>query len=98
MFWRRASPFLTLRASLCGTCGFLALKYTAFAAIDGNKLTENITIDGADIRDFAVGMRLPPRGQNVIRNVTLRNVVNLEIPLPVHEGRQIHLDNSELHS
>ena len=71
----------------------LGSKIHTFAAIDGNKLTENITIDGADIRDFAVGMRLPPRGQNVIRNVTLRNVVNLEIPLPVHEGRQIHLDN-----
>jgi G8 domain len=71
----------------------LGSKMHAFAAIDGNKLTENITIDGADIRDFAVGMRLPPRGQNVIRNVSLKNVVNLEIPLPVHEGRQIHLDN-----
>jgi hypothetical protein len=71
----------------------LGSKTPTFAAIDGNKLTENITIDGAEIREFAVGMRLPPRGQNVIRNVTLLNAVNLEIPLPVHEGRQIHLDN-----
>jgi G8 domain len=64
-----------------------------FAGIDGNKLTENITVEGGEIRDFAVGMRLPARGENVARNLTLLNSRNLEIPLPVDAGRQIHLEN-----
>jgi hypothetical protein len=71
----------------------LGSKKVGFAGIDGNKLTENITIDGAQIRDFAVGIQLSARGQNVVRNMALQNAVNLEIPLPAGEGRQIHLDN-----
>ena len=71
----------------------LGSKKHEFAGIDGNKLTENITVDGADIRNFTVGMRLPARGQNLVRNATFQNTVNLEIALPVHGGRQIQLDN-----
>ena len=71
----------------------LGSKKHEFAGIDGNKITENITVDGADIRNFTVGMRLPARGQNLVRNATFQNAVNLEIALPVHGGRQIQLDN-----
>jgi hypothetical protein len=71
----------------------LGSKKIGFAGIDGNKITENITVDAADIRGFAVGLRLPARGQNLVRNVTFQNAINLEIPLPVEGGRQIRLDN-----
>ena len=65
----------------------------ACSGIIGNGLTESITIDGAEIREFPVGIKLPERGQNLVRNTTLRNSVNLEIGVALHKDRQIHLDN-----
>ncbi len=71
----------------------LGSKKVGFAGIDGNKFTENITVDTADVRDFAVGMKLPARGQNLVKKATFLNAINLEIPLTVDEGRHIRLED-----
>ena len=66
---------------------------THYAGIAGNSMTESVTVDGAEVRDFAVGIRVPGRGRNTVRNATLRNPVNIEISLLTHEGRQVQLEN-----
>jgi hypothetical protein len=58
-----------------------------------NDITESISIQDSDIRDFGLGIRLPERGHNLIRNTTLANAVNLEIPVALVRGRHVQLDN-----
>ncbi len=64
-----------------------------FPGIGGNDLTGSLTIEGAEIRNFAVGIKVPARGETIVRNASLRNTANIEIPLLIHEGRGVHLDN-----
>jgi hypothetical protein len=63
--------------------------------IEGNDLTESVVVQGADIRGFGVGIRLPRRGDNAVRNAVLDNAVNAEIATALSRGRHIRLENVE---
>lgn len=57
-----------------------------------NEFTESISIEDSEIRDFSVGMRLPERGRNLVRNATLANHVDMYIPIALVAGRRIRIE------
>lgn len=65
----------------------------ATVGIDGNHHTANVAIEGGKVQRFAVGIRLPPQGRNVVRHTILANDVDLQVPPPVLPGRQVLLEH-----
>jgi hypothetical protein len=62
------------------------------AGVDVNMFTGNLTIEGGSIVGFAEGLRVPPRGRNVVRNTVFRNDVDIKIGTANHRDRYVSLD------
>ena len=68
-------------------------RYCNAIGIAGNLATSNIEIASGRIEGFAVGIRMPQQGYDVVREVTLRNGVDIEVPEANVPDRLVHLAN-----
>ncbi len=64
-----------------------------------NPITRNLIIDGGSIEGLGIGVHVPQRGRNVVRNLVVdSDHVDLQISTAALPGRQIHIDNVDLRS
>ena len=64
-----------------------------------NHITRNLLIDGGAIEGLGIGVHMPQRGRNVVRNMVIdSDHIDLEIGTAALPGREIHIDNVDLRS
>lgn len=57
--------------------------------IEGNALTEGITFDRVHVAGYAIGLRAPQRGTNVIQDSYFNNLLNIEVATAAENARQL---------
>lgn len=59
--------------------------------VAGNSLTENVIFEGLSLDGFAIGVRMPQRGVNVLKTSRLRNRIDVEMASANLPGRMTQL-------